>query len=398
MNKDRLFWKLQDNILDTENKQTLIKFIKSTDRFTQFEEVKKFEREWSTWQGRRHSVFVNSGSSAILVIISALKEYYKWGKGAEIMVPAVTWITDISVLLQLDLKPVFVDVNLEDFSFDYEDLASKITSKTKAIFLTHLIGFPADINKVKQMIGKKKIHLIEDCCESHGAKISNTKVGNHGLVSLFSFYWGHHITTVEGGMICTDNKKLYHLFLLKRSHGLARELPKKLHQYYKNKHKDIDFNFLFLTNGFNVRNTELNAVLGSSQLKKLDKYIEHRNKVHEKFLKIISHYPEYLFAPYKDGISSFSLPFIMKKQYIKNRLQKFLTKNGVETRPIIGGNLLRQPFLKAEFKNKGFPNADFLHKNAFYIGNNQFVDSQKLNRLKELLDIFFTNPKNITHE
>ncbi|PJE61280.1 CDP-4-keto-6-deoxy-D-glucose-3-dehydrase [Candidatus Roizmanbacteria bacterium CG10_big_fil_rev_8_21_14_0_10_39_12] len=398
MTNKPFFWKLQDNILDKENKQTLIKFIQSTDRFTQFEEVKKFEREWSAWQGRKHSVFVNSGSSAILVIISALKEYYKWEKDTEIIVPAITWITDISVLLQLELKPVFVDVNLEDFSFDYDDLASKITSKTKAIFLTHLIGFPADVNKVKQIIGKKKIHLIEDCCESPGATISGTKIGNFGMVSLFSFYWGHHMTTVEGGMICTDNKKLYHLFLLKRSHGLARELPKNLHQYYKNKHKDIDFNFLFLTNGFNVRNTELNAVLGSSQLKKLDGYIEQRNKTYDNFLNIINHYPEFLLTPYNNGISSFSLPLILKKQYIKNRLQKFLTRNGVETRPIIGGNLLRQPFLKSEFKNKGFPNAEFLHKNAFYIGNNQFVNSKKLNRLKELLDIFFSNPKNITHE
>ncbi len=387
------FWKLQENIIDDTNKETLIKFIKSTDRFTQFTEVKKFEDEWSKWQGRKYSVFVNSGSSAILVIISALKEYFKWKEDAEIIVPAVTWITDVSVIMQLGLKPVFVDINLEDFSFDYNDLAKKITSKTKAVFPTHLIGFPGDIPKISKIIGKRKIHIIEDCCESHGAKISKTKVGNFGLASLFSFYWGHHMTTIEGGMISTDNKDLYHLLLLKRSHGLARELPKKLHRYYKNKYKEVDFNFLFLTNGFNVRNTELSAVLGSSQLKNLNKYIIIRNNAYITFLNIIKLYPQFLFAPYHDGISSFSLPLILKKSGIKNKLQKFLHINGIETRPVISGNLLRQPFLKSRFNTKGFPNAEFLHNNGFYIGNNQFINNKRLKMLEQLLAEFFNGTK-----
>ena len=324
MRTKRFFWKLQENIIDDNNKKTLIKFIKSTDRFTQFTEVKKFEKDWSVWQGRKYSVFVNSGSSALLVIIAAFIEYFSWKKGDEIIVPTVTWITDISVILQLGLKPVFVDVNLEDFSFNYDDLASKITDKTRAVIPTHLIGFPADMNKIKQIVGKKNIKIIEDCCESHGAKIDKTKVGNFGLASLFSFYWGHHMTTIEGGMICTDNQDLYHLFLLKRSHGLARELPKKLHNIYKKKYKDIDFNFLFLTDGFNVRNTELSAVLGAWQLKKLDNYIAKRNHIYDKFLKIISHYPKALYRPYKKGVSPFCLPLIMKNTNLKNKLQKFL--------------------------------------------------------------------------
>ena len=364
MKTKRFFWKLQENIIDEKNIETLIKFIQTTKRYTQFTEVKKFENAWSKWQGCKYSVFVNSGSSAILVVFAALKEYYKWEHDAEIIVPAVTWITDISVILQLGLKPVFVDINLEDFSFNYDDLAKKITSKTKAVFLTHLIGFPADLNKIKKIIGKRKIHIIEDCCESHGAKIGNKKVGNFGLANVFSFYWGHHMTTVEGGMICTDDKDLYHLFLLKRSHGLARELPRKLHAYYKKKHKDIDFDFLFLTDGFNVRNTELSAILGRSQLKKLNEYITKRNDAYLKFLKIISRYSEFLHTPYKNGISSFCLPFILKPANLKRKLQNFFTKKGIETRPIISGNLLRQPFLKTYFDNIDFPNADLLHKNA----------------------------------
>jgi CDP-6-deoxy-D-xylo-4-hexulose-3-dehydrase len=389
MKQKQFTWKLQENIIDNTNKDTLIKFIKSTDRFTQFTEVKKFEKEWSKWQGRKYSVFVNSGSSAILVIFAALKEYYKWTSDTEIIVPAVTWITDISVILQLGLKPVFVDVNLEDFCFDYNDLSKKITSKTKAVFPTHLIGFPGNIPEIKKIIGKQKIQIIEDCCESHGAKIGKTNVGNFGLASLFSFYWGHHMTTIEGGMISTDNKDLYHLFLLKRSHGLARELPKNVHGYYKKKYKNIDFNFLFLTDGFNVRNTELNAVLGSLQLKSLNKFIKIRNDIYKKFLEIIKHYPDELFTPFNKGISSFSLPLITKKQGIKDKLKKYLHKKGIETRPVISGNLLRQPFLKSRFKTEGFPNAEYLHNNGFYIGNNQFIDDKRLNLLKKLLENFF---------
>lgn len=393
MKPKHFFWKLQENIIDSTNKKTLIDFIKSTDRFTQFTEVKKFEKEWSAWQGRKYNVFVNSGSSAILVIFAALKEYYKWESDSEIIVPAVTWITDISVIMQLGLKPVFVDVNLEDFCFDYKDLSKKITSKTKAVFPTHLIGFPGDIPKIKKIIGKRKIPIIEDCCESHGAKIGKTKVGNFGLASLFSFYWGHHMTTIEGGMISTDNKDLYHLFLLKRSHGLARELPKNVHGFYKKKYKNIDFNFLFLTDGFNVRNTELSAVLGSSQLELLDEYITKRNNTHVKFLEIIKRYPEALLVPDNAGISSFCLPFIVKKPNLKNKLQKYLYSKGIETRPIISGNLLRQPFLKSRFKTTGFSNAEFIHNNGFYIGNNQFIDDKRLKLLEKLLEEFFKKNK-----
>lgn len=389
MKHNQITWQLQGNVINHEEVQTLINFIKTTDRYTQFTKVKELEIAWSKWQGCKYSVFVNSGSSANLIILDLLKDVYKWSPGDEIIVPAVTWITDISSVLQFGLKPVFVDINLKDFSFDYDSLASKITSKTRAIFLTHLIGFPADIKKVKSIIGKRKITLIEDCCESHGATIDGIKVGNFGLISSFSFYWGHHMTTVEGGMVCTNNSKIYNYALLKRSHGLARELPKSNHSYYKKKYKDIDFNFLFLTTGFNVRNTELAAVLGLTQLKKIDNFIKIRNKNHLKFINILKKFEKHLLLPYKNGISSFSLPLILKKSDFKKPLQRILTLAGIESRPIISGNLLKQPFLKKFFHSGEFKNADFIHNNGFYIGNNQFVDDKKLQHLESLLDKFF---------
>ncbi len=389
MKQKKLIWKLQENILDENNKKELANFIEITDRFTQFEKVREFEKQWSKWQGCAYSVFVNSGSSANMIILDSLRELYHWNSGDEIIVPAVTWATDISTTVQFGLNPVFVDINLTDFSFDYKNLEKKISKKTRAIFLTHLIGFPADIDQIRRIIGQRKILLIEDCCESHGARIKNKKVGNFGIANSFSFYWGHHMTSVEGGMICTNSEKMYKLALLKRSHGLARELPKKYHNYYKNLYKFIDFNFLFLTSGFNVRSTEFHAVLAMSQLKNLDQYISIRNHNHALFLKLLKKYEKYFLIPDNPGISSFCLPFFLKEAKYRKPLQLFLTKKGIESRPIIGGNLLKQPFLKRFKKNESFPFADFVHNNGFYVGNNQFVNSTRIKLLNNLLSEFF---------
>lgn len=390
----KFLWKLQENIIDQENIKTLIDFIRSTERYTQFTKVKEFEDAWSKWQGCKYSIFVNSGSSANLIILDLLRDMYGWKIGDEIIVPTITWITDISSVLQLGLTPVFVDINLKNFSFNLKDLNSKITKKTKAIFLSHLVGFPADIKEIAVIANKRRIPLIEDCCESHGAIVQDTKVGNFGDVSSFSFYWGHHMTTVEGGMVCTNNEKIYRNALLKRSHGLARELPKKYHSYYKNKYKNIDFNFLFLTTGFNVRNTELSAVLGLAQLQKINQYINIRNENYKGFVDILRKFDKHFVIPYQEGISSFCLPFLLKDLSLKNPLQKFLTKKGIESRPFISGSLLRQPFLKKYSKLDGFPNASFIHNNAFYIGNNQFVDKNRLKLLEQALKDFFQKNHN----
>lgn len=384
-----MFWKLQENVLSKDDIEVLVDFIRNTKRFTQFEKVKEFEQKYSQWLGTKYSVFVNSGSSANLLLINSLKELYNWKLNDEIIVPAVTWVTNISPVMQNGLKPVFVDINLTDLSFDYDKLESAITSKTKAIFITHLIGFPADINRIKKIIGDHDILILEDCCESHGATIEGVKIGNFGIGSTFSFYWGHHITSVEGGMICTNNEELYKLLLLKRSHGLVRELPAEYHKEFIEKYTDIDFNFLFLTDGYNVRNTEFNAVLGLHQLKKLDQFIKIRNNNYAKFLKICEKYKDELVLFKVKGVSSFSLPFLFRNKGRMEEFHKLLNKNGIESRPIISGNLLRQPFLKQYYNPNDFSNADFLHNNGCYVGNNQFVDDERLNYLSNLLNKFF---------
>ena len=383
-------WKLQENILSKQDKQLASDFLIKSERLTQFEYVKDFEKNWSTWQGCKFSTYVNSGSSADLIMLDAVKEYYNIDDFSEVLVPCVTWTTNITSVIQTRLTPVFVDVNLNDFSFDYEKIELAITPKTKIILITHLIGISANITKIKEIATKFNLIILEDCCESHGAKFEDTKVGNFGLASTFSFYWGHHMTTIEGGIICSNNEELNDLFILKRSHGLARELHPNKHQKYKDLYPDIDFNFLFLTQGYNFRNTELHAYIGIQQLANLDTYISIRNKNHDHFTSIINkHLKEFIYPIGQPGISSFCLPFLFKEKKYKLKLLNKFKEHNIETRPIISGNLLMQPCFTKYGDYKNFKNSQIVHENGFYIGNNQFVNEEKISSLENLIISIF---------
>lgn len=390
MKEQSMLWKLQENVLSTSDLDVLVEFIRQTKRFTQFERVREFERAYAAWQGCRYCVYVNSGSSANLLLIASVKELLGWKSGDEVIVPAVTWPTTITPVTQSGLAPVFVDANLSDLSFDYTQLATRITDRTRGIFVAHLLGFPADVARIRNLVNGRNIIILEDCCESQGATLDGVKVGNLGFAGTFSFYWGHHMTSVEGGMICTNNEELFKLLVLKRSHGLARELPPEYHPAIKAKYPDIDFNFLFLTDGMNFRNTEFNAVLGLRQLQQLDTFIHIRNDNYARFLEICGRYPAELVTLEAKGLSSFVLPFLFRNTLRKREFEKHLQIAGIETRPLISGNLLRQPFLESYYNPADFPNADFLHENAFYIGNNQFVDETRLNILAGLMRKFFS--------
>jgi CDP-6-deoxy-D-xylo-4-hexulose-3-dehydrase len=383
-----MYWPLQENFLDKKTVNSLCNFIKKNKRLTQFKKVKEFENKFSKWNGSKYSVLVNSGSSANLIIVESCKEIHKWKNNDEIIVPSVTWPTTITPVIQAGLKPIFVDVNLKDFSFDYSKLKKVITKKTRAIFVAHLVGFPANIKKIKKIIGKRNIILLEDCCESQGATIKDKKIGNFGIGGSFSFYWGHHMSTIEGGMITTNDRKFYSTCLLKRSHGLARELPEKEQQYYKKKYSKNDFKFLFLSSGYNLRSTEINAFLGIIMLKKINRWIKIRNQNFKYFINILNKFKGEFLTSYDKGMSSFVLPFLMTNKKKKIQLENYLNKNGIETRPFIAGNLLRQPFLK-NYKKKAFKNSDFIEFNAFYIGNNQFLNKTRLDKLDKLLKNFY---------
>lgn len=379
-------WPLMKNTLSFMDRLKLAKFVLTSDKFTQGEKVKEFEDKWSSWLGCKHSLFVTSGSTANFLLVAAVMEKYGLKPGDKVVLPACTWVTNINPIFQLGLKPIFCDVNLKDYSFDVNNL-KRISEKhpdIKMVFVTHLLGIPADVNSYKQIF--PNAIFIDDVCESHGCtSYDGSKVGSNSLGATFSFYFGHHMSTVEGGMISTNDSDLYDLMKLKRSHGLAR-VSDNFDDYIK-QNPDIQKSFLFVTDGYNFRNTELAAVLGLSQLKRLDQFIFIRRDNYFKFLGIVNRNDNFYEISVSLGNSCFCFPFICKTKEIKNKLITLLEKNKIEYRPIVGGNLLRQPYLDYEIECPSDTlNVDLIHENGIYIGNSQFVNQCDMQFLKNILE------------
>jgi len=387
--ESKTFWPLMKDCITAEDKKAMIDFIESTNRFTNGPMVKKFEQEWSEWLGCKHSLFVSSGSTANLLLVAAIKEKYNLKDGDKVLVPAVTWVTNISPVMQLGLQPIFCDVDPNTFSFHLENL--KILAHThhdiKAVFVSHLFGIAADMEAYREIL--PDAIFIEDVCESHGATYKGNMCGTLSEGSTFSFYFGHHMTTIEGGFVCTNDDELYNLMKMKRSHGMAREASPKMYELYKKKYPSIHPMFMFITDGYNLRSMELNAVLGSSQLKNLDKNNEIRKSNFSRFINIVKKY-DFLYTDYREeGNSSFCFPFLCKESSTKDKLEKYLSDNGVETRPLCSGNLLRQPFLQ---QNPNVPNperfiiAEALHTCGFFIGNNHLITEDDWVKFEKLLE------------
>lgn len=381
-----------ENAITVYERLKLTKFVLTTNQFTNGKEVQKLENEWNKWLGSKYSLFVSSGSTANFLLIDSVKELYNLKNGDKVLLPACTWMTNVAPIMQLGLKPIFCDVNLEDFSFDYDKL--KIIAKKhpdiKIIFVTHLIGYTSKSrnNKTLENLFPNSL-ILDDVCESHGCLFDDkTKVGHNSLGATFSTYFGHHLTTIEGGFVSTNNENLYDLMKMKRSHGLARESLN--FKKYAEENPSIDKNFLFITDGYNFRNTNLNAVLGLSQLNKLDKNIQIRKNNYKSFCEIVNK-KEHLFFPleYTETNSSFCFPFVCKSLEIKEKIKNIFDENEIEYRPIISGNLLKHPFMKKyniKINDKDFKNANIVHNNGLYIGNSQFVDSKLINKLNKLLE------------
>lgn len=383
-------WPLMKNTITIKDKFNLIKFIISTDRFTNGPMVRKFESEWSKWldpTGKTKSLFVSSGSTANFLLVAGIMERYGLKPGDKVIVPACTWVTNISPIIQLGLKPIFCDINLFNFSFSITHL-KKIANEhkdIKAMFITYLLGFDAELEKYKEIF--PDILYFEDICESHGVTdIFGTKRGTQTIGSTFSFYFGHHMTTIEGGMISVQDDELYEILRAKRSHGLAREMSPSLFEKIKAKYANLPSQFLFITDGYNFRNTDLAAVLGLSQLKRLDSMIEKRRDNFDRYIALLSKYENLFHIPNVSSTnSSFSFPFVAKDKRTYFLLKEEFEKAGIEIRPIVGGNLLKQPFLKDYQLGLDDPIVDTLHENGIYIGNNHFVSNKEFSILEETL-------------
>ena len=351
MPKSNFKWQLINDSITDSDKKTLTDFINTPNqRFTQGEQVRKFEKEWSKWEGVKHSVFVNSGASANYIMASKMKE--KKGVG-EVIVSPLGWVSDVSPLVNLGFTPVFVDVDKETMSITLDNIKNAVSDKTVGIVLVHVLGFNAINDDIVKFCKEKDIFLIEDCCEAHGATSKTQKTGSFGDVSNFSFYFGHHITSVEGGMVCMDDDELYDYAKLFRSHGMTREASPKLQQKYKEKYDDVNPLFTFAVPGYNFRNQEFNAVLGLSQMDRLDYNIECRKENLEIWLDTLD--GDKFFVNYhREGNSNFALPLILIKKDFEyfQKICKLLEKEKVEFRvgTAGGGNQARQPYLeKYEF-------------------------------------------------
>lgn len=379
-------WPLMKNTLSFMDRAKLAKFVLTSDKFTQGKQVEKFEQKWSEWLGCKHSLFVTSGSTANFLLVASVMEKYGLKPEDKVILPACTWVTNINPIFQLGLQPIFCDVNLKNYSFDINNLKriSEKHSDIKMIFVTHLLGIPADVESYQHIFPNAII--LDDVCESHGCTdYYGNKVGSKSLGATFSFYFGHHMSTIEGGMISTNDSDLYDLMKMKRSHGLARVSDN--FDSYINKNPEIEKTFLFVTDGYNFRNTELAAVLGLSQLKRLNKFIGIRRNNYFKFLSVV--YENKNFHPLQPslGNSCFCFPFICKTKEIKNKLISLLKKYKIEYRPIVGGNLLKQPYLNYQIdSNIGVLNADIIHENGVYIGNNQFVSNSDMKLLARIIE------------
>jgi len=374
-----------DDTVTFMDRLKMANFIMTNSRLTNGPKVRQFEEKWSEWIGVKHSLFVSSGSTANSLLVAAWKELNGVPDGAKVIVPACTWVTNISPIIQNNLTPVFCDVNLRDFSFSLDGLYAIAEEHTdiRAIFVTHLLGFPAKIPAFEKIFPYADI--LEDVCESHGAVVEGgTMAGTYGVGGTFSFYFGHHMTTVEGGMVTTDNTELYDLMRIKRSHGMAREsgyLPTYSAQY-----PEINPAFLFVTDGYNFRNNEIGAVLGMSQLPRLDDMISQRNENYAGYYEVMMEHRDKFFLPMwnPSRISSFCFPMISRTKENHVKLEELLKEYRVEYRPVVGGNLLKQPFLK-EYDAR-CPNADILHDRGLYIGNSHFINEYHIEMLSEILD------------
>ncbi len=381
---------MRNNIL-REDLDAVIAHLQTPDPIlTQSTHVREFEDAWSAWLGVKHSVFVNSGASANFISMAALKARRVSG---QVIVPALTWVSDIASVLHFGFEPVFVDIDPQTLSMSSEQVLSRLNSNTVAVFLTHAQGFNGLSDELLVELDRRNIVLIEDVCESHGARHRGVRLGNYGWLSNFSFYYAHHMSTIEGGMICTNDSEIYEHLRMMRSHGMVREVSSSVV-----KDELIEANtvcnpeFIFQHAMFNMRNTEIGGILGKSQLLRLDNNILLRNRNKIRFLDGLD--AELYQTDFRTlGMSNYAFNLILRpeKIHLVDILMELMRKSGIEFRrgSAGGGNQLRQPYLRDRFPAeyyRAFPITEHIHSFGFYIGNYPDMSISEVDELVEILN------------
>ena len=367
-----------------------IQSVIDSDKFTMGQFVKTFENNFGKFINRKYCVMVSSGSAANLLSIASLFYLKKplLKTGDEVIVPAVSWSTTYFPLQQFGLKLKFVDIDLNTLNYDLNALEEAVSNNTKMIVAVNLLGNPNDFEKIKNIIENKDIFIFEDNCESLGAEFKNKQAGTFGLLGTFSTYFSHHISTMEGGFVTTDNEELYHILLSIRAHGWTRNLPKK--NLVANKSDNwFEESFRFILPGYNVRPVEMSGAIGLKQLEKLPNFLKKRRENASLFVNLFKDHPDFLIQKENDKSSWFGFSLIIKPGSIKKRkdIIDVLEKNKVEYRPIVTGNFVRNDVLKYfdySIHNE-LKNANHLHDNGFFVGNSHEDLSDNIKFLKKIL-------------
>jgi CDP-6-deoxy-D-xylo-4-hexulose-3-dehydrase len=360
------------------------------DMYTMGEGVKQFEDDFAKFVNSKYAVMVNSGSSANLIAVAAM--FYtknpKLKRGDEVIVPAVSWSTTYYPLYQYGLKLKFVDVDLHTLNFDLDQLKLAVTDNTKMILAVNLLGNPNNFDSIKDIIGSRDIILMEDNCESMGAEFKGKQTGTFGLVGTFSTFFSHHMATMEGGLIVTDDEEMCHVMVCLRAHGWTRHLPKE--NKISNKSDNwFEESFRFLLPGYNVRPVEMSGVIGVEQLKKLPSFLDQRRKNAELFISLFKDNKDFYIQKDIDNSSWFGFSFIIKPESNLNRLDivKKLEENNIDCRPIVTGDFTKNEVLKyfdCEIFGK-MKNAQYLDKNGFFVGNHQIDLTEEIKHLHRVL-------------
>lgn len=377
--------KLVSDTIDKSDIKNLVNWLSQDEipRLTKGDITIEFEKKWSEKIGVSKTTFVNSGSSAILLAIAALKESGKL-KNNKIIVPALSWLTDVSSPIQLGMDVILCDCNLHDLSIDLNHLKKLIKEEDpSSLILVSVLGLVPNMDEIVDLCNENGIVLIEDVCESMGSKFKDKYLGTFGSVSLFSLYYGHHLSTIEGGLICTNDEELNDIIVSMRSHGWDRDWSKEKQKEYREKYNIDEFNSLytFYYPGFNFRSTDLQAYIGLSQVDKLDKFSINRNNNFKLYNKNIS-INELTIKNNEDNfISNFAYPIVSKnREQIVNRL----IQNNIEVRPLIAGSMARKPFWKGRVDN--LPNCDIINSYGFYIPNHQDLSEEDILNICKIIN------------
>ena len=374
-----------------EKELQAIQDVIESDMFTMGKKVAEFEKDFAKFVGSKYAVMTSSGSTANLIATAAL--FYtknpKLKRGDEVIVPAVSWSTTYYPLYQYGLKLKFVDIDLETLNYDLEALSNAISDKTKMIMVVNLLGNPNDFDAINELIKNRNIILLEDNCESMGAEYKGKQAGTFGVMGTFSTFFSHHMATMEGGFVVTDDEELYHILLCLRAHGWTRNLPKE--NKVVNKSDDwFGESFRFVLPGYNVRPVEMSGAIGIEQLKKLPTFLKHRRENAKLFFQYFNNHPDFIMQKEIGSSSWFGFSLIIRPESKLKRsdIIKVLEKNNIEYRPIVTGDFTQNEVMKY-FDYEIFrdlKNAKILHKNGFFVGNHQTDISEQINLLKKVLD------------